>query len=137
MTEQKFRENMEELLPGLSEKAMESWMAYARELDADGVIEAQEFFDKTFVELDLIRQHQGSEIARRLFDYGEHFTLNPFELRGAASLAAQGASMESICQRAVEDGCDCTLEESEESKAALARFQAAHTDRGPQMFQLL
>jgi len=137
MTEQQFRENMEELLPGLSEKAMECWIAYARELDADGVIEAQEFFDMTFVESDLIRQHQGSEIARRLFDYGEHFILNPFDLRGAASLAAQGSSMESICQCAVQDGCDCTLEEFEESRAALAKFQAAHADQGPQMFQLL
>lgn len=133
MTEQEFKQNMEELLPGLSEKALESWITYARELEADEVAAAQEFFDQTFVELDLVRQHQGSEIARQLFDHGEHFTLNPFELRGAATLAAAGMSMELICQQAVENGCDCTEAEREESAAALARFQAAHDDPGLQL----
>lgn len=123
---------MEKLLPGLSERALDSWITYASELEADRVTAAQDFFDQTFVELDLVQQHQGGKIARQLFNHGEHFTLNPFELRGAATLAAAGMSMELICQQAVENGCDCTEAEYEESAAALAKFQAYHVDLGPQ-----
>ena len=84
MTNQEFRLKMRDLLPGCSEPAMESWTKYARHLDTEDMIFEADFYDEIYVNLSLIKQHQGEQIARELFDYGEKFTFNSFELRGEA-----------------------------------------------------
>ncbi len=60
MTEQQFKEHLQELLPGFSEKAMAAWVRYAQELDTDGTEPLQIFFDSFFVNLELVCQHHGS-----------------------------------------------------------------------------
>ena len=65
----------------------------------------------------------GAEIAKALLDYGEHFTFNFFELRGAARLLAQGWSLEQVEAYTMENGCDAAPEEALESRSALQAFQ--------------
>lgn len=136
MTEQQFKEHLQELLPGFSEKAMAVWAAYAEGLDADGTEALQIFFEDFFINLDLVCRRHGCEIARRLFDYGEQFTLNPFELQGAAVLAAQGMDMETICQHAVNGGCDYTEAQYADYCAAREAFKGSRTDQGFDLSQL-
>ena len=123
MTNQEFRLKMRDLLPGCSEPAMESWAKYAHHLDTEDMIFEADFYDEIYVNLSLIKQHQGEQIARELFDYGEEFTFNSFELRGAAAKLTEGWSLEEISEYAVEFGCDATEEEFQESRAALKAFR--------------
>lgn len=123
MKQAEFEQRMRELLPTLSEKAMANWNVFAEELDRGGTIPMGKFYDQVYVELSLVVQHQGEQTASALFNYGEQFTWNPFEIRGAASLAMQGIPLDQIRQMALEDGCDCSQEELLESRAALEKFQ--------------
>ena len=68
------------------------------------------------------------ETAAALFNYGEKFVFNYFELRGAAELLKEGWPLERISDHAVENGCDPTLEAMEESHAALEEFQSGKWD---------
>ena len=80
------------------------------------------------MELALIKRHQSVETAAALFNYGEKFVFNYFELRGAAELLKEGWPLERISDHAVENGCDPTLEAMEESHAALEEFQSGKWD---------
>lgn len=111
------------MLPDASAAALRQWTEYAHELDQDGTEPEPDFYNSTYVELSLIKQHQGAEVAAALFNYGEHFVWNPFELRGAASLLTKGWPLERIEAYTVENGCDSSVEEFEESRAALEAFQ--------------
>ncbi len=124
MTREDFERRITALLPDVSDQAMKNWLEYAKSLDRDGTETESEIFDRSYVELVLIRRHQGVETAAALFNYGEKFVFNYFELRGAATLLSDGWSLERISHRAVEDGCDPTLEEMEESRTALEEFQS-------------
>ena len=57
--------------------------------------------------------------------------MNPFELRGAARLAAQGWPLEKIEAYIVENGCAPTQEEAAESRAVLSAFRSGHMDAVP------
>ena len=85
-----------------------------------------------YVELCLIKQHQGEQTATSLFNYGEHFVFNYFELRGAAAKLTEGWTLEQIRDYTIENGCDPTDEEYRESAQALQAFrsQQAHTFSG-------
>lgn len=124
MTREDFERRITALLPDASDQAVKNWLEYAKSLDRDGTETESEIFDRSYVELVLIRRHQGVETAATLFNYGEKFVFNYFELRGAATLLSDGWSLERISHRAVEDGCDPTLEEMEESRTALKEFQS-------------
>lgn len=84
-----------------------------------------ELYDKSYVELTLIKQHCGEEIATQLFNYGAQFTFNYFELRGAASKLVNGWTLENIAKDTVENGCDAAPEEHREFLEALQVFQAS------------
>lgn len=123
MQKEQFESMVRELLPTVTDRAMSTWTEYAQSLDHDEVESASHFFDATYVELMLIKQHQGEDIAARLFNYGEQFTFNYFELRGAASMLTDGWSLDEISQYAVINGCDPSEDEFEESKKALQAFK--------------
>lgn len=123
MRKEQFESRMRELLPKASDAALKRWTEYAQELDQDGTEPEANFYDSTYVELTLIKQHQGVQAATALFNYGEHFTFNPFELRGAASPLNDGWPLDKIQAYAVENGCDPTEAEYEESQVALQAFQ--------------
>lgn len=124
MRKEEFERRIGELIPDVSDKAMKNWLEYAGSLSQDGTGTESEFFDRSYVELFLVKRDHGPETAAALFNYGEEFVFSYFELRGAATLLRNGWSLERISHRAVEDGCDPTLEEMEESRAALEEFQS-------------
>lgn len=123
MQKEQFERSIRELLPEASDAAMKQWTKYAQELDQDGTEHETDFYDSAYVELSLVKRRQGLQTATALFNYGERFTFNPFELRGAARLLTDGWPLEKIEAHAVENGCDPTEEEYRESKAALEAFR--------------
>ena len=125
MRREQFEIRIKDLLPDARANALAVWVKYAHELDRDGVEMESDFYDATYVELSLIKEHQGEEIAAKLFNFGEQFTFNYFELRGAASKLAEGWTLEKIREYTLENGCDAAPEEAEESQAALRAFQAS------------
>lgn len=70
----------------------------------------------------------GETIATDLFNYAESYIFNPFELRGAARLIADGWEIPEIANHLIEHGdegpfCEYTPEEETESEALLWLFQ--------------
>ena len=90
MQRNEFETMVKELLPDVTEQAMEKWTQYAQELEQDGTEKESDLYDAAYVELRLITEHQGEPTATRLFNYGEQFVFNYFELRGAAAKLTEG-----------------------------------------------
>ena len=101
-------------------------------LEQDGTEKARDLYDASYVELRLIKEYQGEPTAASLFNYGEQFVFNYFELRGAAAKLTEGWTLEQIRDYTIENGCDPTDEEYRESAQALQAFrsQQAHTFSG-------
>lgn len=123
MQRAEFKSRIRELLPGASETALDHTASYAEELEQEAEECAESLYDAFYVELALVKRDYGAEIAKALLDYGEHFTFNFFELRGAARLLAQGWSLEQVEAYTMENGCDAAPEEALESRSALQAFQ--------------
>lgn len=83
-----------------------------------------EFFDRSYVELFLVKRDHGPETAVALFNYSEEFIFSYSELRSAATLLSNGWSLERIRHHAVEEGCAAMPEEITESAEALHSFQS-------------
>ena len=140
MQKNEFETMVKELLPNATEQAIEKWTQYEQEqeqeqeqeLEQDGTEKASDLYDAAYVELRLIKEHQGEAVAASLFNYGEQFVFNYFELRGAAAKLTEGWTMEQIRDYTIENGCDPTDEEYRESAQALQAFrsQQAHTFSG-------
>lgn len=141
MQRAEFESRLRELLPGASETALDRTVSYAEELEREAEECAESLYDAFYVELALVKRDHGAEIAKALFDCGEHFTFNFFELRGAAHLLTNGWSLEQVEAYTVENGCDAAPEEAIESRSALRAFQngdpnfleAPETEMGPEM----
>ena len=132
MQRNEFEAMVKELLPDVTEQAMEKWTQYAQELEQDGTEKASDLYDAAYVELHLIKDHQGEPTAESLFNYGEQFVFNYFELRGTAAKLTEGWTLEQIRDYTIENDCDPTGEEYRESVQALQAFrdQQAHTFSG-------
>ena len=115
MQKEQFETWIKELLPNMTEQAMDKWEDYAQYL-----LEEEE---ETSDFLCLIKQHQGEQTATSLFNYGEHFVFNYFELRGAAALLTDGWALDKIRDFVIKSDCDPTQEEYEESQNALRDFR--------------
>ena len=104
----------------------------AQELEQDGTEKECDLYDAAYVELRLVKEHQGEPAAASLFNYGEQFVFNYFELRGTAAKLTEGWTLEQIRDYTIENGCDPTDEEYRESAQALQAFrsQQAHTFSG-------
>ena len=63
MTREDFERRIRDLLPDVSDQAMKNWLEYAENLDRDGTETESEIFDRAYVELALIKRHQGMETA--------------------------------------------------------------------------
>ena len=129
MRREEFESRVRALLPEVTDKAVDSWTRYAEELEQDGVEPETDHYDENYVELFLVKQHYGAEIATQLFNHGEHFTFNYFELRGAARRLADGWALADIEAYTLENGCDATPEEHEEFVETLRAFQKS--EQGP------
>ena len=128
MRKEGFESRVRDLLPEVTDKAMTAWTRYAEELDQDGVEPEADHYDENYVELALVKQHYGEEIATQLFNYGEHFTFNYFELRGAARRLADGWTLADIEAYTLENGCDATPEEHEEFVKTLRAFRRSEQE---------
>lgn len=123
MQKEQFEARIKELLPNMTEQAMDKWEDYAQYLVEEGEETSDFFYDAVYVELCLIKQHQGEQTATSLFNYGEHFVFNYFELRGAAALLTDGWTLDKIRDFVIKSDCDPTQEEYEESQNALRDFR--------------
>ena len=140
MQKNEFETMVKELLPNATEQAIEKWTQYEQEqeqeqvlvVELDGTEKASDLYDAAYVELRLIKEHQGEAVAASLFNYGEQFVFNYFELRGAAAKLTEGWTLEQIRDYTIENGCDPTDEEYRESAQALQAFrsQQEHTFSG-------
>ena len=63
MTREDFERRIRDLLPDVSDQAMKNWLEYAKNLDRDGTETESEIFDRSYVELALIKRHQSMETA--------------------------------------------------------------------------
>lgn len=123
MQKEQFEARIKELLPNTTEQAMDKWEDYAQYLLEEEEETSDFFYDAVYVELCLIKQHQGEQTATSLFNYGEHFVFNYFELRGAAALLTDGWTLDKIRDFVIKSDCDPTQEEYEESQNALRDFR--------------
>ena len=123
MQKEQFETRIKELLPNMTEQAMDKWEDYAQYLLEEEEETSDFFYDAVYVELSLIKQHQGEQTATSLFNYGEHFVFNYFELRGAAALLTDGWALDKIRDFVIKSDCDPTQEEYEESQNALRDFR--------------
>ena len=123
MQKEQFEARIKELLPNTTEQAMDKWEDYAQYLVEEEEETSDLFYDAVYVELCLIKQHQGEQTATSLFNYGEHFVFNYFELRGAAALLTDGWALDKIRDFVIKSDCDPTQEEYEESQNALRDFR--------------
>src|SRR5699024_444805 len=93
------------------------------------------FYDSLYVDLALVKRDHGEIVATDLFNYADFYTFNPFELRGAARLIADGWEIPEIANHLIEHGgeesfCEYTPEEETESEALLWLFQNKKKDFG-------
>ena len=123
MQKEQFEARIKELLPNMTEQAMDKWEDYAQYLVEEEEETSDFFYEAAYVELCLIKQHQGEQTATSLFNYGEHFVFNYFELRGAAALLTDGWALDKIRDYVIKSDCDPTQEEYEESQNALRDFR--------------
>ena len=123
MQKEQFETRIKELLPNMTEQAMDKWEDYAQYLLEEEEETSDFFYDAVYVELCLIKQRQGEQTATSLFNYGEHFVFNYFELRGAAALLTDGWALDKIRDFVIKSDCDPTQEEYEESQNALRDFR--------------
>ena len=123
MQKEQFETRIKELLANMTEQAMDKWEDYAQYLLEEEEETSDFFYDAVYVELCLIKQHQGEQTATSLFNYGEHFVFNYFELRGAAALLTDGWALDKIRDFVIKSDCDPTQEEYEESQNALRDFR--------------
>ena len=120
-----FENRMHALVYGIDSEAMKKILTYAGELDRDCICSQSEFLKKAYVEYGLVKQHNGNEIAYRIFNLSKTFILNPHEIRGAANLLRVGRGPEEIQQMAIDGLCGRTEQENQEHEAALENIQEA------------
>ena len=83
---------MRELLPDASAEALNAWEAFVADLCGGSASAEAQMRGELCAELLLIREQYGRDLAVRLFNMGERYAVNTFELPGAAELLSNGAS---------------------------------------------
>ena len=63
MQKNEFEVMVKELLPDVTAQAMEKWTQYAQELEQDGTEKECDLYDAAYVELRLVKEHQGEPTA--------------------------------------------------------------------------
>lgn len=120
---QEFQSKMKELLPGASEKAIKQLISYAEELDGEKTYPQGAFFSESYVNYNLAVCQHGADIIGSVLKVCEEFCLNPWEIRDAASLMANGASQGDIVQKSVEGELDYQPEHRIALEAGLVELQ--------------
>lgn len=76
MQRKEFENRIKNLLPKAADDVVESWAAYATELDHYGTEVTADFYDKNYIAMLLVKQRHGEEIATQLFNFGKCFTFS-------------------------------------------------------------
>jgi hypothetical protein len=104
ITEAEFAARLSELVPGADVEGIRRLIIYAKYLEREGAEPIGDFFKNTLIEYYLVSEQYGQEIALQLIDICKsYFTLNPFEMRGAAYHLKQGVAPADI-ESLIEDG---------------------------------
>lgn len=64
MRKDQFESRVRSLLPKVTDEAMTAWTNYGEDLDGDEVEAEEQFYDENYIELTLVKQHYGEEIAK-------------------------------------------------------------------------
>ena len=83
---------MRELLPRVSAEALSAWEAFVVDMCCGSASAEAQMRGELCAEMLIVREQYGSELAVRLFNMGERYVVNTFELPGAAELLSNGAS---------------------------------------------
>jgi hypothetical protein len=122
MNLREFELRIQDFLPEANKAAMQKWVLFADEQKRWELEEPEGFFTNLFVELNIVAKHYGKEIALQLFDLGQSFTLNAFELRDAAKHLRNGGAESEIKKLAVDGYFFPTAEEMQEYQNAKEAF---------------
>ena len=104
MRKEEFDFRVRLLLPQVSETALEGYTQLAEDPEVEETMGRSTFYDSLYVDLALVKRDHGEAIATDLFNYAETYTFNPFELRGAARLIADGWKIPEIANHMIEHG---------------------------------
>ena len=135
MQREEFDLRVRMLLPQASESALECCAQLAGDPEVEETMGRSTFYDSLFVDLALVKRDHGETVTTDLLNYADRYTFNPFELRGAARLIAEGWEIPQIADHLIEHGgeepfCEYTPEEEQESEALLWLFQNRKKDFG-------
>jgi len=122
MKTDEFVSRMYDLFPDGNPAAMSSWILHIDETEAELSRPKAKTMLEYFVELGLIKQHYGDEIALRLFNLAEESCMNVFELRGAAKLLEDGVEISQVHEMVLENELYMTESEDCEFGKALIAF---------------
>jgi hypothetical protein len=122
MNSKEFEKRMAELLPEANGTAAQSWIEYANVLETEAMEPTGLFFNDLFIELSLVSENYGREIALQIFDLGQSFTLNTYEVRNAAKYLRDGGAASEIENLSVAGSLLPTFEENQESQNAKKAF---------------
>lgn len=129
MQKQEFEQRIRALIPVVSDKALSNFVELSEDPEVKETMGSSDFLDSMYVDLALVKRDYGVDIAAELFNYGAQYTFNPYELRGAAGLMAEGWAIDQIADHLIERGfdppfCEYTPEEEAESEALLWLFKS-------------
>lgn len=130
MGKEEFQACIMELLGETDSAATEAWLQYAEDLDQAGAETKAVFFDEICGELQAIKGEFGLDIARQLYNYGQTFTFNPFELRTAAEHLHIGISMEKNIAQALEGDFFTTPRRYQGPKAVKSQNETSLLKKG-------
>lgn len=94
-----FQLRIKELLSDYNQESMINWLKRSNEIKR---IPSSEFYKWLLEELSLVCEQYNVDIAKKLFNYGEIFTLDPYEIKGAAEHLKAGGDINKICDLALE-----------------------------------
>lgn len=80
MQRKEFENRIKNLLPKAADDVVESWAAYATELDHYGTEVTADFYDKNYIALLLVKQRHGSEKRRDAAEYAKMYNGLPHKV---------------------------------------------------------
>ena len=86
----RFCESLRSRLPGIDPQALSAWEEFVADMNTGDPRGAQQMRGELYVEMLLIQQDYGDELATSLFNMGVRHTINTFELPGAAEMLSCG-----------------------------------------------
>ena len=100
----RFCESLRSRLPGIDPQALSAWEEFIADMNAGDPRGAQQMRGELYVEMLLIQQDYGDELATSLFNMGVRHTINTFELPGAAEMLSCGMDEAAIFDEITSSG---------------------------------